>query len=87
MDGVKRTGIEVLAYKGVTIAKLRNIWANIPYYEQSIDKQVETDAHYASYLKRQIMDIEAFKKDAARHGIPALITILLAVYQMRSSLS
>jgi len=63
MDGVKRTGIEVLAYKGVTIAKLRNIWANIPYYEQSIDKQVETDAHYASYLKRQIMDIEAFKKD------------------------
>ena len=63
MDGVKRSGIEVLAYKGVTIAKLRNIWANIPYYEQSIDKQVETDAHYASYLKRQGKDIEAFKKD------------------------
>ncbi len=63
MDGVKRTGIEVLALKDVTITMLRNIWADIPYYSHSIDEQVETDAHYSGYLKRQSHDIEAFKKD------------------------
>jgi tRNA uridine 5-carboxymethylaminomethyl modification enzyme len=65
MDGVKRSGIEVLSQKDVTLAKLRTIWANIPQYEKKVDEQVETDAHYAGYLKRQSHDIAAFKKDEA----------------------
>ncbi len=65
MDGVKRSGIEVLSQKDVTLAKLRTIWANIPQYEKEVDEQVETDAHYAGYLKRQSHDIAAFKKDEA----------------------
>ncbi len=63
MDGIKRTGIEVLGLRDVSILKLRNIWVNIPQYEQSIDEQIEIDAHYMGYLKRQSHDIEAFKKD------------------------
>ena len=63
MDGVKRSGIEVLSQKGVTIDKLRQIWENIPHYEKSIDEQVEIDAHYSAYLVRQTQDIESFKKD------------------------
>ena len=63
MDGIKRTGIEVLALKDVTLDKLRKIWDNIPHYEHFIDSQVEIDAHYSSYLKKQSLDIEAFKKD------------------------
>ena len=63
MDGVKRSGIEVLGQLGVTISKLRGIWSNIPQYEPNIDEQVEIDAHYIGYLKRQSHDIEAFKKD------------------------
>ena len=63
MDGVKRSGLELLGQKGITISKLRSIWANIPKFELSIDEQVETDAHYMGYLKRQSHDIEAFKKD------------------------
>jgi tRNA uridine 5-carboxymethylaminomethyl modification enzyme len=63
MDGVKRTGIQVLGHKDVTLIKLRKIWDNIPQYEHSIDEQVEIDAHYSGYLKRQSHDIEAFKKD------------------------
>jgi|TARA_B110001452_G_scaffold6369_1_gene5837 tRNA uridine 5-carboxymethylaminomethyl modification enzyme len=62
-DGVKRNGIEVLGQAGVTMSKLRDIWANVPQYEPSIDEQVEIDAHYKGYLKRQSHDIEAFKKD------------------------
>jgi tRNA uridine 5-carboxymethylaminomethyl modification enzyme len=65
MDGVKRNGLEVLGLKGVTILNLRNIWDNIPHYEQIIDTQVEIDAHYSGYLKRQTHDIDAFKKDEA----------------------
>ena len=63
MDGIKRSGLDVLALKDVTIKKLRKVWGNIPYYEQSIDDQVEIDAHYSGYLKRQRHDIESFKKD------------------------
>ena len=63
MDGIKRSGIDVLALKDVNIAKLRTIWDNIPHYEQIIDTQVEIDAHYSGYLKKQRNDIEAFKKD------------------------
>tara|TARA_B110000027_G_scaffold123025_1_gene138479 strand:+ start:116 stop:1984 length:1869 start_codon:yes stop_codon:yes gene_type:complete len=63
MDGVKRSGIEVLGQMGVTISKLRDIWFNIPQYEPNIDEQVEIDAHYMGYLKRQSHDIAAFKKD------------------------
>ena len=63
MDGVKRTGIEVLGLKGISLGKLRAIWNNIPKYEPQIDEQVEIDAHYLGYLKRQSHDISAFKKD------------------------
>ena len=63
MDGVKRTGIEVLGQKGITVSILRGIWGNIPQFEPEIDEQVEIDAHYMGYLKRQTHDIEAFKKD------------------------
>ena len=47
----------------MNIEKLRKIWDNIPQYEQHIDEQVEIDAHYLGYLKKQSHDIEAFKKD------------------------
>tara|TARA_B110000971_G_scaffold61864_1_gene63179 strand:- start:12 stop:1886 length:1875 start_codon:yes stop_codon:yes gene_type:complete len=63
MDGVKRNGIEVLSQKGVTLDKLRKIWDNIPQFDKNIDTQVEIDAHYSGYLKKQFNDIEAFKKD------------------------
>jgi len=65
MDGVKRSGVEVLSQKGVTLAKLRTIWDKVPQFEKYIDEQVEIDAHYSGYLKRQSHDIAAFKKDEA----------------------
>ncbi len=63
MDGVKRRGIELLALKDITLNKLRTIWDDIPQFDKSIDDQVEIDAHYSGYLKRQTHDIDAFKKD------------------------
>jgi tRNA uridine 5-carboxymethylaminomethyl modification enzyme len=63
MDGVKRNGVEILSQKNVTLNKIRKIWDNIPYFDDSIDEQVEIDAHYSGYLKKQSHDIATFKKD------------------------
>ena len=65
MDGVKRNGIEILSQNGVKLDMLRKIWDNIPKFDKYIDEQVEIDAHYIGYLKKQSHDIAAFKKDEA----------------------
>ena len=62
-DGVKRSGLNILGIKNVTMNKLRNIWADIPYFGHYIDEQVEINAHYFGYLQRQESDIQTFKKD------------------------
>ena len=65
MDGVKRSGLEILGMKDVKLSHLRFIWADIPHYEHYIDDQVETNAHYSGYLPKQENDIKTFKKDEA----------------------
>ena len=45
------------------MAKIRQIFPDIPYYGDSLDKQVEIDSHYLGYLERQHNDIASFKKD------------------------
>jgi len=62
-DGVLRTSIEILAQKGVDMKKIRTIWPNIPFFDAKIDEQIEINAHYKGYLKKQKADILAFKRD------------------------
>ena len=63
MDGVKRSVSEILGQRNVKMAKIRQIFPNIPDYGVHLDKQVEIDAHYFGYLSRQSQDIKSFKKD------------------------
>ncbi len=63
MDGVKRSCLEVMGQRKVNMAKIRQIFSDLPEFPNSIEKQVATDAHYMGYLKRQERDIESFKKD------------------------
>ena len=63
MDGVKRSGFELLGQRNLNMAKLRHLWNEIPSFDSSIDKQVEIDAHYHGYLNKQSKDIESYKKD------------------------
>jgi tRNA uridine 5-carboxymethylaminomethyl modification enzyme len=63
MDGVKRSCLEVMGQRKVNMAKIRQIFRDIPVFSDSIEKQVVTDAHYMGYLKRQERDIKSFKKD------------------------
>jgi tRNA uridine 5-carboxymethylaminomethyl modification enzyme len=62
-DGVLRHSIEILTQKGVNMNKIREIWPNIPFYGEKIDNQIEINAHYRGYLKKQKADILAFKRD------------------------
>ena len=63
MDGVKRSCLEVMGQRKVNMAKIRQIFSDIPVFSNLIEKQVVTDAHYMGYLKRQERDIKSFKKD------------------------
>jgi tRNA uridine 5-carboxymethylaminomethyl modification enzyme len=62
-DGVLRSSDEILTQKGVDMAKIREIWPDIPFFSNEIDEQVEINAHYRGYLKKQKADILAFKRD------------------------
>ena len=62
-DGILRSSNEILTQKGVDMLKIREIWCDIPYYGNEIDEQIEINAHYRGYLKKQKADILAFKRD------------------------
>ena len=63
-DGLRRSAVQLLSYETVSRETLLRIWPsdleNIP---NDVWEQLEIDAHYKSYLKRQEADIYAFRKD------------------------
>ena len=61
-DGIKRNGLELLRYKGVTLDKLKPIFG-LGDYDQDVIEQIEIDNHYSGYYAKQEDDIEIFKKD------------------------
>jgi tRNA uridine 5-carboxymethylaminomethyl modification enzyme len=62
-DGILRKSNEILTQKGVNMKKIREIWPEIPFFDKKIDEQIEINAHYRGYLKKQKADILAFKRD------------------------
>ncbi len=62
-DGVKRSGFDILSREGITFAKLRSIWKEIPNATIKEEEQLEINAHYSGYLQKQEADIIAFRKD------------------------
>ena len=63
MDGVKRSGLEIIGQRNINMAKIRQIFSSVPSFGKLLDNQVEIDAHYLGYLKRQSYDIKSFQKD------------------------
>jgi len=62
-DGVIRSSSEILTQKDVDMVLVRKIWPSIPFFNKDIDDQIEINAHYRGYLKKQKADILAFKRD------------------------
>jgi tRNA uridine 5-carboxymethylaminomethyl modification enzyme len=63
MDGVKRSCLEVMGQRKVNMAKIRQVFTDIPAFPNQIENQVVIDTHYMGYLKRQERDIKSFKMD------------------------
>jgi len=62
-DGRKRSAFELLGYPDIDLAALKRLWPAIGRLDPKIADQLAVDARYAVYLKRQDMDIAAFRKE------------------------
>ena len=65
LDGVARSGLELLRLPDVDIARLVPIWPELGRIRRDVAEQLEIEARYASYLPRQAADIAAFRADEA----------------------
>jgi tRNA uridine 5-carboxymethylaminomethyl modification enzyme len=63
LDGVRRTAAELLAYPEIDLARLAAIWPELLSFDTATAEQLEIDAHYQGYLRRQEADIQAFRRD------------------------
>jgi tRNA uridine 5-carboxymethylaminomethyl modification enzyme len=64
-DGVARSAAELLAYPGIDLTRLAQIWPEFAALAPEIAEQLEIDARYAGYLERQERDIASFRRDEA----------------------
>jgi tRNA uridine 5-carboxymethylaminomethyl modification enzyme len=69
-DGRRRSAFDLLSLPGVNLGRLAAIWPQIGDITPAIAGQVAVDARYASYVRRQELDVEALRKDEAL-AIPA----------------
>jgi tRNA uridine 5-carboxymethylaminomethyl modification enzyme len=62
-DGQRRSAFELLAYPEIGWEQVRSIWPELSAVDPGIAVHLEIDAKYDVYLKRQIADVEAFRRD------------------------
>jgi tRNA uridine 5-carboxymethylaminomethyl modification enzyme len=79
-DGRRRTAFELLSFPDISLDRLIAVWPQIGGLEPRIASQLEVDARYAAYLRRQDEDVAQLKRDEAVRipsdfdysGIPSL---------------
>ena len=64
-DGRRRPAFELLAFPGIDLQRLMSIWPEIANLSPAIAAQIEVDARYAAYVRRQDADVEALRRDEA----------------------
>jgi tRNA uridine 5-carboxymethylaminomethyl modification enzyme len=62
-DGQRRSAFELLAYPEIGWSQVRAIWPELSAIDPSVAVHLEIDAKYDVYLKRQVADIESFRRD------------------------
>src|SRR3954447_26596854 len=62
-DGQRRSAFELMAYPEVGWSEVRSIWPELGAADSGIAVHLEIDAKYDVYLKRQIADVDAFRRD------------------------
>jgi tRNA uridine 5-carboxymethylaminomethyl modification enzyme len=62
-DGQRRSAFELLSYPDIGWSEVRSIWPELSAIDPGIAVHLEIDAKYDVYLKRQVADVEAFRRD------------------------
>jgi tRNA uridine 5-carboxymethylaminomethyl modification enzyme len=63
LDGKKRSVIDLLAHKNINFSKLESVWPELKKIDLDVKEQIEIESVYSSYLERQRVDIEDFKRE------------------------
>ena len=63
IDGTKRTAFNAMSYIDVSRETINQIWPQLSSMPDDIFEQIEIEARYSGYIKRQLADIEVFRKD------------------------
>jgi len=66
LDGVRRSGYELLGYPGIDLKALQKIWPQLGSISEATAAAIENDACYQVYLKRQVAEIQTLKAEEAR---------------------
>lgn len=64
-DGRRRTAFELLAFPDVDMARLAAVWPELGALPSKVAKQLEIDARYAAYVRRQEDDVAVLRRDEA----------------------
>lgn len=64
-DGRRRSAFDLLAFPEISLDRLRAVWPEIGKIAPKIAAQLEVDARYAAYLRRQDEDVAQLKRDEA----------------------
>jgi tRNA uridine 5-carboxymethylaminomethyl modification enzyme len=62
-DGVRRSAFELLAYPEIGWTEICSVWPELLAIDSSLAVHLEIDAKYDVYLKRQVADVDAFRRD------------------------
>ena len=62
-DGRKKSLLQILKFKDVTLEKIRSMFSDIPKYDDEIEDLIKTESHYSGYIEQQKRDISIFEKD------------------------
>jgi tRNA uridine 5-carboxymethylaminomethyl modification enzyme len=64
-DGRRRSAYELLSFPQITIERLAEIWPELSTIRADAAAQLEVDARYAAYVRRQDEDVASLKRDEA----------------------
>jgi tRNA uridine 5-carboxymethylaminomethyl modification enzyme len=62
-DGRKKSLLQILKFKDVTLEKIRSMFSDVPKYDDEIEDLIKTESHYSGYIEQQKRDISVFEKD------------------------
>lgn len=88
-DGVVRSASDLLGLPGIDVARVAILWPELGALRPDVAEQLEIDARYRGYLKRQEADIRTLRAEAAI-ALPAdmdYATITALSMEMRQKLA